>query len=95
MGIIKKNVIETKIRCLINSTNLLETVYDVQTKDFNVTFKGGRVYQYKNVDPKVYNQFELSESHGKSFNQFFKTAPSTRLPDVDVTGILNEISKIV
>ena len=92
MGIVKKDLIESKIRCLINSTNLLETIYDPNTKDLIITFRGGRVYQYKNVDPKIYNQFEQSESHGKSFHQFFKAAPSVRLTDVDPTKLLNEIT---
>jgi hypothetical protein len=92
MGIVKKDIIESKIRCLISSTNLLETVYDTATKDLIITFRGGRVYRYKNVDPKIYNQFELSESHGKSFHQLFRSIESIRLSDIDTTALLTEMS---
>ncbi len=94
MSIIKKEVVDSKIQCLIKSSNILETVYDTATKDLIITFNGGRVYQYKNVDPKVYQQFELSESHGKSFHQIFKTLPSTRLKDIDPNSLLTQLSII-
>ena len=92
MGIIKKNIIESKIRCLINSSNILETVYDTENKDLIITFRGGRVYKYKNIDPKIYNQFELSESHGKAFYTHFKTAPSIRMTDIDTKSLLDELT---
>lgn len=92
MGIIKKDVTGTTIRCLINSTNIIESKYDTVSKDFVLTFRSGRVYKYKNVDARLYNQFELSESHGKSFHQLFKTIPQTRLGDIDPTALLTEMT---
>jgi hypothetical protein len=92
MGIVKKDINGAKIRCLISSTNLLESVYDTENKDLIITFRAGRVYKYKNVDPKIYNQFELSESHGKTFHQIFKSLPTTRLNDVDTNQLLMELS---
>lgn len=92
MGIVKKQVIDSKIQCLIKSSNILESVYDTATKDLIITFNGGRVYQYKNIDPKVYQQFEMAESHGKSFHQIFKALPSIRLADIDPNKLLTELS---
>jgi len=92
MGIVKKDVNGNLVRCLINSSNLLETVYNTETKGLIITFKGGRVYEYKNVNPKVYNEFEQSTSHGKSFYQLFKSAPTTRLKDIDPTILLTELA---
>jgi hypothetical protein len=91
MAIVKKENIDSKIRCLINSTNILETLYDTASKDLIVTFKSGRSYQYKNVDPKVYNIFEQSPSHGQALHQMFKNTPTTRLTDVDPTSLLTEL----
>lgn len=94
MGIVKKEIIDGKIRCLINSSNLLETVYNPTTREMLVTFNHGRVYQYKNIDPKLYGGFEKSESMGKYFHQFFKNLPSKRLNDIDTIVLITELKAI-
>ena len=90
MGIVKKELVGSNIRCLINSTNILETIYNPEKKSLVITFKGGRVYEYKNVSLETYNKFELSESHGKSFHELFKSAAATRLNDIDSTNLILE-----
>lgn len=75
MSIVKKESVENKIRCLLLSSNLLESVYNPSDKTLIITFRGGRVYRYSNIEPKVYEQFEKSESHGASFYQLLKSAP--------------------
>ena len=92
MGIVKKDTNANIIRCLIQSSNILETVYNTETKDLLITFNGGRVYQYKNVSADIYNKFEQSESHGKTFHLFFKPMPAIRLNDVDPGKLLMEIT---
>jgi hypothetical protein len=94
MSIVKKDISGNKVRCLINSSNILETVYDSTEKQLLVTFNSGRVYEYKNIDPKLYSGFEISESQGKYFTQFFKNLPSKRLGDRDANILITELKDI-
>ncbi len=91
MSIVKKTVEETKVRCLILSSNLLESVYDTATQVLKMTFRHGRVYEYQKVDPKVYQAFEQGESQGRVFSQYIKPLPNKRLNDVDTRPLLTEI----
>jgi hypothetical protein len=66
---IKKTTIEgTRIICEIESSNLIQTEYDSNSKKMLVTFKNGFKYEYDDVPHNVYAQFRLSESQGKYFN---------------------------
>jgi hypothetical protein len=91
MAIIKKEIIGSDIKCLIGSTNIIESNYNTSTLDLLITFNSGRVYKYKNIVPEVYNKFETAESHGKFFHGFLKTLPAVRMGDVDPTPLITEI----
>jgi hypothetical protein len=66
---IKRTTIEgTKIICEIESSNLVSTEYDTETKKMISEFKNGMKYEYDEVPHNVYAQFRLSESQGKFFN---------------------------
>jgi hypothetical protein len=66
---IKRTTIEgTKIICEIESSNLVSTEYDTETKKMIAEFKNGMKYEYDEVPHNVYAQFRLSESQGKFFN---------------------------
>jgi len=68
MGI-KKEIIEgTKIINEIESSNLVKTIYDVESQKLIVEFKNGFKYEYDAVPHKTYTQFRMSESQGKFFN---------------------------
>jgi aspartokinase-like uncharacterized kinase len=68
MGIIKEEIIGTKIINEIQSSNLKKTEYDTETKKMLVEFNNGAKYEYVEVPHQVYTQFRLSESQGKFFN---------------------------
>jgi aspartokinase-like uncharacterized kinase len=68
MGIIKEEIIGTKIINEIQSSNLKKTEYDTETKKMLVEFNSGAKYEYIEVPHQVYTQFRLSESQGKFFN---------------------------
>ena len=72
---IKKTTIEgTTITCEIESSNLVKTIYDSETKKMITEFKNGVKYEYDDVPHNIYAQFRLSESQGKFFNtQISKT----------------------
>jgi hypothetical protein len=66
---IKKTTIEgTTITCEIESSNLVKTIYDSETKKMITEFKNGVKYEYDEVPHNIYAQFRLSESQGKFFN---------------------------
>jgi hypothetical protein len=66
---IKRTTIDgTKIICEIESSNLILTEYDSETKKLITQFKNGMRYEYEEVPHNIYAQFRLSESQGKFFN---------------------------
>ena len=66
---IKKTTIDgTRIICEIESSNLILTEYDSETKKLITQFKNGMRYEYDEVPHNIYAQFRLSESQGKFFN---------------------------
>lgn len=68
MGIIKEEIVGTKIINEIKSSNLKKTEYDTTTKLLIVTFNNGMKYQYEDVPHQIYTKFRMSESQGKFFN---------------------------
>ena len=74
MGIIKEEIIGTKIINEIQSSNLKKTEYDLDTKKLVVEFKNGMSYEYEEVPHNIFTQFRISDSQGKFFNtQISKT----------------------
>lgn len=66
---VKNTKIEgTKIICEIDSSNLVSTEYDTESKKLVVEFKNGMKYEYDEVPHGVYAQLRLAESQGKFFN---------------------------
>ena len=68
MGIIKEEIIGTKIINEIQSSNLKKTEYDTETKKMLVEFNNGLKYEYSDVPLQVYTQFRMNESQGKYFS---------------------------
>ena len=68
MAILKEEIKGTKIINEVQSSNLVKTEYDTETKNLVVEFKNGMKYEYDEVPHQVYTQFRVSESQGKFFN---------------------------
>jgi hypothetical protein len=68
MAIKKTEIIGTKIICEIESSNLVKTEYDSETKKMIAEFKNGTRYEYDEVPHNTYVKFRMSESQGKYFN---------------------------
>jgi len=67
MAILKEEIKGTKIINEVQSSNLVKTEYDTETKKLVVEFKNGSKYEYDEVPHQIYTQFRLSESQGKFF----------------------------
>ena len=69
MAILKETIDGTKIINEIQSSNVIKTEYDTETKKLIATFKNGTNYEYENVPHQIYTQFRMSESQGKFFSE--------------------------
>lgn len=68
MSIKKEEIKGTKIINEIESSNLVRTEYDTESKTVIAEFKNGSKYEYQDVPHKTYTQFRMSESQGKFFS---------------------------
>jgi hypothetical protein len=67
MAVKKETIDGTKIINEIESTNIVRTEYDTETKKLVTEFKNGAKYEYEGVPHNVYTKFRMSESQGKFF----------------------------
>ena len=68
MAITKEEIIGTKILNEVQSSNIVRTEYDTETKHLVVEFKNGAKYQYDSVPHEIYTRFRMTESQGKFFS---------------------------
>ena len=68
MAVKKETIDGTKIINEIESTNIVRTEYDTETKKLVTEFKNGTRYVYDDVPHNVYTQFRMAESQGKFFS---------------------------
>jgi len=62
-------LIETRV---YDSKNIKLSIYDFNTRDLTLTFKGGRQYKYMEVDEATYKLFSTAESIGGEFHKIIK-----------------------
>lgn len=89
--ILKREEKDNLITATYDSSNILASIFDKNTNDLILTFKGGTQYRYGNILPTDYNRFELAESQGKVFNTHIKTYSFEKLETIDPTQIIKEI----
>lgn len=68
MSVKREQIIGTKILNEIESSNIVRTEYDTESKDLIIEFKSGLKYEYKDVPHQVYTKFRVSPSQGKFFS---------------------------
>ncbi len=68
MAITKEEFVGTKILNEVQSSNIVRTEFDTETKMLVVEFKNGMRYQYEGVPHEVYTRFRMTESQGKFFS---------------------------
>lgn len=54
-------------RLPVESSDLVSIGYDPAAKVLEVEFQGGRIYQYRDVEPDIYTQFMRTDSFGTFF----------------------------
>jgi hypothetical protein len=91
MAILKRNDQEKIIECLYDSSNVLASKYDKQSKELYVTFNRGAQYKYENVSLTDYTRFEMADSQGSILNSHIKKYTFSRMLDVNAEALINEI----
>ena len=56
----------------VESTNIDYAGYDYQSGTLQVEFKSGKIYQYLEVGPDVWDEFMCADSKGRYLNQVIK-----------------------
>jgi hypothetical protein len=68
MAITREEIKGTKIINEIESSNIVRTEYDVETKKLITEFKNGMKYEYDEVPLQTYTAFRVAKSQGSFFN---------------------------
>lgn len=70
---IVNTIIKEDIRkCLIQSSNIRGSEYDLRSSNLLITFNNGSQYIYEKVSEADYIRFETSTSQGKTLNTHIK-----------------------
>jgi hypothetical protein len=69
MAITREEFKGAKIINEIQSSNIIRTEYDTETKKLIAEFKNGIRYQYDDVPHQKYTEFRMSPSQGTYFNK--------------------------
>lgn len=51
----------------VESSNIAAIGYDPESRTLQVDFKTGKRYQYQNVPPEIFAEFQAADSVGKYF----------------------------
>jgi lysyl-tRNA synthetase class 2 len=68
MAITKEEIKGTKIINEVESSNIIKTEYDTETKKMITEFKNGLRYEYDDVPHQTYTSFRSAKSQGSFFN---------------------------
>lgn len=94
MGVIQKTENDNIIECLIESTNIIKSVYNQTDKSLVLTFKAGTQYKYFDVLHRDYMRFEISESQGSVFNKTMRKYKFDKMETIDVAPLKEQIENI-
>lgn len=82
------------IKALYESSNIVASTYDKNTKDLNIIFKHGGSYTYQKVSETDYMRFETADSQGKILNANLKKHAFLKHESVDVDDTIKQIKSI-
>lgn len=85
---------ENVVKAIYDSSNILASKYDKNSKKLTITFKRGAQYIYNDVSASDYMRFETAESQGAILNSHIKPYSFEKGEIVDADLIVEEIDKI-
>jgi hypothetical protein len=69
MSVTREEIKGTKILNEIQSSNIVRTEYDTETRKMIAEFKNGLRYEYEDVPHVKYTEFRMFPSQGTYFNK--------------------------
>lgn len=93
--LISKQVERSIIQSLYDSSNVIASQYNTETRNLVVIFDKGGQYLYEGVSHDDFMRFESSDSQGKSLNTHIKKYSSRKLGEIDTTPIKEDIKLII
>jgi hypothetical protein len=92
--LLKRTQKENLIESTYDSSNILSSKYDKESKRLTITFKRGVQYVYLDVSASDYLRFETAESQGAVLNSHIKQYSFEKGETVDAKILEEEISKL-
>jgi hypothetical protein len=84
----RNNIIEATY----NSSNIIASTYNKDESSLTLIFKKGIRYLYTGVRGSDYMRFETADSQGVALTTYLKKYTTTKLSDINVDVLLNEIA---
>ena len=92
--LLKRTQKENLVESTYDSSNILSSKYDKDSKKLTITFKRGVQYTYMDVSASDYLRFETAESQGAVLNSHIKSHSFEKGDVVDAKIIQEEIDKL-
>lgn len=92
--LLKRTQKENLIEATYDSSNILSSKYDKDSKKLTITFKRGVQYTYIDVSAADYLRFETAESQGAVLNSHIKSHSFEKGDVVDAKVIQEEIDRL-
>lgn len=92
--LLKRTQTENLIEATYDSSNILSSKYDKDSKKLTITFKRGVQYTYMDVSASDYLRFETAESQGAVLNSHIKSHSFEKGDVVDAKVIQEEIDRL-
>jgi hypothetical protein len=82
------------VKALYESSNIVASTYNKNSKVLNIIFSSGGNYSYMNVKETDYLRFETAESQGQVFNKSIKNHEFLKHNKVDINETIKKIKQI-
>ena len=92
--LLKRTQKENLVESTYDSSNILSSKYDKNSKKLTITFKRGVQYTYMDVSASDYLRFETAESQGAILTSHIKSYSFEKGDVVDAKVIQEEIDKL-
>lgn len=92
--LIKKTEENGVSNCLYESSNLVASIFDKNSKDLSIIFGNGTKYTYSNVSTVDYLAFEMADSQGKFLNSNIKKYSVVKNDPVDIEEFKKQILEV-
>ena len=92
--LLKRTQKENLVESTYDSSNILSSKYDKDSKKLTITFKRGVQYTYMDVSAADYLRFETAESQGAVLNSHIKSHSFEKGDVVDAKVIQEEIDRL-